>query len=136
MHKIAVLDDDEHWCLAIQRFFRKGFEVSAYGDVQTFLSQANLYDLAIIDFSIPPARFEKNMNGCELICYLKENLSHPPILVLATGFVSRRDLGIGKELCPQADDFLAKDVGLDEVLQQIRRLLMNQPPRQLQEKSD
>lgn len=136
MYKIAVLDDDEHWCLTIQRFFRREFVVSTYYDVHAFLPQANLYDLVVIDFSIPPARFEKNMNGCELICYLKKNLSNPPILVLATGFISRRDVGVGKEICPQADDFIAKDIGLDEVLQQVRRLLMNQPPRQLQEKSD
>ena len=129
MYKIAVLDDDEHWCLAIQRFFRKSFEVSTYGDVHSFLAQSITFYLVIIYFSIPPARFEKNMNGCELICYLKATLFNPPILVLATGFVSRRDLGLGKEICPQADDFVVKDMGLDEVLQQIRRLLLNRVPR-------
>ncbi|HEY9750989.1 MAG TPA: hypothetical protein V6C63_20065, partial [Allocoleopsis sp.] len=67
MFKIAVLDDDEKWGFALQRFFRHEFEVFTYVDVYSFLSKAHEFDLAIVDFSIPAARFEKNINGCELI---------------------------------------------------------------------
>ena len=123
MFKIAVLDDDQQWGFAIQRFFRDEFEVSTYVDVYSFLSKANDYDLAIVDFSLPPARFERNMNGCELICQLKSDLLHPPILILATGFLSQRDMSTGTALCPQADGFLVKDIGLEAILQQIKQVL-------------
>jgi CheY-like chemotaxis protein len=123
MFKIAVLDDDQQWGLAIQRFFRNEFEVSIYVDAYSFLLQAHEYDLAIVDFSIPPARFEKNMNGCELICQLKHDLLRPPVLILATGFLSQNDLGAGKALCPEADGFLVKDIGLAAILQQIKQFL-------------
>lgn len=123
MLKIAVLDDDEKWGFAIQRFFRHDFEVSTYVDVYSFLSQAHEFDLAIVDFSIPAARFEKNINGCELICQLKNTLLQPPLLILATGFLSQYDLRTGTELCPEADGFLVKDIGLESILQQIKQLL-------------
>ena len=129
MFKIAVLDDDPQWGFAIQRFFRNEFAVSTYVDVYSFLSKAHEYDLAIVDFSIPPARFEKNMNGCELICQLKSNSLHPPILILATGFLSQQDIGAGRALCPEADGFLVKDMGLDAILQQIKQLLETKAPQ-------
>ncbi|MBW4491317.1 MAG: response regulator [Trichocoleus desertorum ATA4-8-CV12] len=128
MFKIAVLDDDPQWGFAIQRFFRNEFAVSTYVDVYSFLSKAHEYDLAIVDFSIPPARFERNMNGCELICQLKNNLLHPPILILATGFLSQQDIGAGRALCPEADGFLVKDMGLDAILQQSKQLLATKAP--------
>jgi CheY-like chemotaxis protein len=123
MFKIAVLDDDPQWGFAIKRFFRDEFEVSTYLDVYSFLPKAHEYDLAIVDFSIPPARFEKNINGCEFICQLKNNLAHPPVLILATGFLSQHDIGTGQALCPEADGFLVKDIGLEAILQQIKQLL-------------
>ncbi|MBD1861426.1 MULTISPECIES: hypothetical protein [Trichocoleus] len=123
MSKIAVLDDDQQWGFAIKRFFRNEFDVSNYVDVYSFLPKAHEYDLAIVDFSIPPARFEKNINGCELICQLKNDLLDPPVLILATGFLSQHDLEAGKALCPQADGFLVKDMGLEAILAQIKQFL-------------
>lgn len=128
MFKIAVLDDDEQWGFVIQRFFRNEFEVSIYVDVYSFLPKAHEYDLAIVDFSLPPAKFEKNMNGCELICQLKNKLPHPPLLVLATGFLSQHDLGTGHAICPEADGFLVKDIGLEAILRQIKQLLSARVP--------
>lgn len=123
MYKIAVLDDDENWCFALQRFFRNYFEVSVFKRVTSFLTELNDYDLVIVDFSIPPAAYEKDMDGCQVICYLKENLPNPPILILATGFISKSNLELGSEICPQADAFFAKDAGLEEILQQTQQLL-------------
>lgn len=76
-----------------------------------------------MDFSIPPAAYEKDMDGRELITHLKQTLLNPPILVLATGFISKDDSEIGKEICPTADVFFAKDAGLSEILQQTKLLL-------------
>ncbi|HEY9750725.1 MAG TPA: hypothetical protein V6C63_18740, partial [Allocoleopsis sp.] len=62
-------------------------------------------------------------NGCELICQLKNTLLQPPLLILATGFLSQYDLRAGTALCPEADGFLVKDIGLESILQQIKQLL-------------
>src|SRR6476469_2851347 len=123
MHKIAVVDDDENWCLVIKRFFRNDFEVSTFKRVSIFLHEPSNYDLVIVDFSIPPASYEKDMDGCQLICHLKATLPNPPLLVLATGFVSKNNLEAGKQICPQADDFFSKDAGLEEILQQTKQLI-------------
>ncbi|MBD2042189.1 response regulator [Microcoleus sp. FACHB-672] len=123
MYKVAVLDDDEYWCLAIQRYFRKEFEVSIFLEVENFLNKASQFDLAIVDFSIPRAKFEPKISGSEIICHLKKTLENPPILVLASGFISQNDREAGQKLCPQADDFLAKDAGLDQILIQIKELM-------------
>lgn len=123
MYKIAVLDDDEHWGLAVQRFFRNDFEVSIFTTAFRLLREVESYNLVIVDFSIPPAVYEKDMDGRELITHLKQSLSNPPILVLATAFISKNDSEIGRTICPLADAFFAKDAGLEEILQQTKMLL-------------
>ncbi len=51
VYKIAVLDDDETWNTAIERFFRKhGFEVKTFTRISDFLNEAQQFDLALIDF--------------------------------------------------------------------------------------
>ena len=123
MYKIGVLDDDENWCLIVERFLRKDFEVHTYKTVFTFLQEIEDYDLLIIDFSLPPALYEKGMDGCEIINHIKNNFINPPLLVLATGFISANELEYGREICPEADAFLAKDAGLDIILNEVKRLL-------------
>lgn len=123
MYKVAILDDDNYWSLALQRFFQKDFEVFIFTEVDRFLSKAGQYDLAIVDFSIPSARYETNMTGSEIIRHLKEILTDPPLLVLMSGFISQNDIEAGRLICPQADAFLAKDMGLDNILEEIKKLL-------------
>ncbi len=123
MYKLAVVDDDEYWCLAVQSFFRRDFEVSIFKVADRFLSKASQYDLAIIDFSIPPDRYETSLNGSELIRHIKQTLQDPPLLVLASGFISKNDSKIGSQICPEADDFIAKDAGIDAILQLVKTLL-------------
>lgn len=123
MYKVAVVDDDELWGLAVERFFRKEFEVSIFTKTTSLLQKVELYDLVLIDFSIPPASYEKDMDGKELITHLKQTLPNPPILVLVTAFLSKNDTEIGREICPLADAFLAKDAGLEEIMQQTKQLL-------------
>lgn len=123
MYKIAVIDDNELYCLALQRFLRRDFEVSIFTKVCNFLQRPCFFDLAIVDYSIPAANYEKEIDGCQLICHLKASLPNPPLLVLATGFLSKSELGIGAEICPEADSYIAKDAGLDVISQQIKQLL-------------
>lgn len=126
MHKIAVIDDDEYWCLAIQRYLRKEFEVHIVTDIQNFLQTSESFDLVIVDFAIlPQSRFEPLLNGCELIDHFKKKCQPPPLAVLASGFISKNDVRVGEKLCPSADAFLAKDAGLEAVAQIVHQLLAN-----------
>lgn len=123
MYKIGVVDDNELYCLTLQRFLSKEFEVSIFTRVSKFLQQTCSYDLVIVDYSIPASNYEKQIDGCQLICKIKASLPNPPLLILATGFLSKNDIEIGAEICPEADGYLAKDAGLDVVSQQVKQLL-------------
>ena len=123
--KVAVLDDDEHWCLAIKRFFRMHFEVTTFTETQSFLKAAlDSYDLVIIDFTIAPNhRHETATNGIEIIHQLKTQLTHPPLAILTSAFISRSDLTLDHTLGSQADAIIPKDCGLDEILHTAQQLL-------------
>ncbi|HEY9636287.1 MAG TPA: response regulator [Coleofasciculaceae cyanobacterium] len=129
MYKIAVVDDDKSWCYAVQRFFRKDFEVFTFTKVCYFLPHSKEYDLVLVDYSIPPAIYEDEIEGCELIQYLKNTLVNPPILVLSSAFIGKTDLELGKKICPEADAFFAKDAGLEELLQETKQLLASRSLR-------
>ncbi|MDX2214158.1 MAG: response regulator [Oculatellaceae cyanobacterium bins.114] len=127
MSNVAVIDDDENWCLSIQRFLQQEFEVTVFTAISELLYSQQIYDVVIVDFTILPAsEHETVMNGCELIDYLKSTMHPPPQAILVSGFISQRDLGEGMQLCPTADAFLAKDAGLEAMLQQVRCLLNRQ----------
>ncbi|MBW4488088.1 MAG: response regulator [Trichocoleus desertorum ATA4-8-CV12] len=126
MNKIAILDDDEHWCFSVQRFLRGSFEVSAFHSISELIPKVSQYDLVIVDFSIPPTQYQENIDGCEIIQRIKQGLSHPPILVLATAFISKNSLELGRQLCPEADFFIAKDAGLEFILTTVKQLLRTQ----------
>lgn len=129
MYKIGVVDDNELYCLALQRFLSREFEVSIFTKVSNFLQQACSFDLVIVDYSIPAANYEKEIDGCQLICYIKASSPNPPLLILATGFLSKNELEIGEQICPQADSYLAKDAGLDATSLQIKQLLATRQER-------
>ncbi|HCF28694.1 MAG TPA: hypothetical protein DEV81_16155, partial [Cyanobacteria bacterium UBA11049] len=99
------------------------FEVSIFTKVSNFLQQTCSFDLVIVDYSIPAANYEKEIDGCQLIRHIKASSPNPPLVILATGFLSKNELGIGHELCPEADGYLAKDAGLDATSLQIKQLL-------------
>jgi len=126
-YKIAVIDDDEHWCSMLQRHLRKHFSVSVYTNVQSLLRSKDQFDLIIVDFTLlPSSEFEAVINGCELIAHLKKTLTDPPIAVLTSGYISQSDLedsGIDHPLCIEADLFFSKNTGLDILLQQVQQLL-------------
>lgn len=121
--KIAVLDDDEHWCFLVQRFLRKHFEVSTFQSFSELLPRVAQFALVIVDFSIPPRQYQENIDGCEMIRRIKQRYTPAPILVLSTAFISSNNLEFGKQLCPEADHFIAKDAGLDTVLEVVQTLL-------------
>lgn len=133
MAKIAVLDDDERWGFAVQRYLRSHFEVAVYTDIRGLMRSQQSFDLIIVDFTLLPTHeFETIVNGCELIRYLKQTSDTPPLAVLASGYISCSDLEDSNlfrdaSICAEADLFLAKDAGLDVILQQVQLLLSSRP---------
>lgn len=127
MSKLAIVDDNQEFCLVMQYFLENYFEMFTFADIGSFFETIELaqYDLVLIDYTIPPYLNQKIENGCELIRYLKKILTAPPILVLLTGWLSKYDLEEGLKICPEADSFLAKDTDLIEILNQINRLIGN-----------
>lgn len=125
MYNLAVLDDNSGFCQVMQCFLSNYFEVATFTDTRKFLEKldSEQYDLVLIDLSLIPNPERKIQNGCELIAYLKNNLINPPLLVLFTGWISRNPIEEGRKICPLADGFLAKDSGIEEILQEINRLL-------------
>ena len=129
MEKIAILDDDKYWCSAVQRFFRNTFEVTDFSDAISLLEEIekepHRYDLIMIDLSLPASKY-KDINGRQLIKQIREILPSPPILVLVTAFISKNDLESGEIICKEADAFLGKDGGLEDILQRLQQLLNSQ----------
>ncbi|MBE9209746.1 response regulator [Nostoc sp. LEGE 06077] len=126
MYKLAILDDDEHWCRVAQRFLKQEYTVAAYNSISSFLwhlEELNQYDIFLVDFVIPTARYELNTNSIEIITNLKRRLPRP-VVVFVTAHMSQNELGMyGKRICPEADGFFAKDTGLEMLAHQIRQLL-------------
>ena len=128
MCRIAVLDDDRNWCMALQRFLKNSFEVSVFNDanslIEDLIQDVRRYDLIMVDLSLPPDAYGQ-IDGRKFIRYIREVLLEPPILVLVTAYIGKNELSTGDIVCKEADAFLAKDAGLDEILRQLEQLLKN-----------
>ncbi|MBD2308396.1 MULTISPECIES: response regulator [unclassified Chroococcidiopsis] len=128
MCRIAVLDDDRNWCMALQRFLKNTFEVSVFNDanslIEDLIQDVRQYDLIMVDLSLPPDAYGE-IDGRKFIRYIREVLLEPPILVLVTAFIGKNELNSGEIFCKEADAFLAKDAGLDEISRQLQELLVN-----------
>lgn len=131
MYSIAIVDDNEAWGLALGIFLRQhGFSVSAFSNPEAFLRQAQEFDLALIDFSIPSRRYQREIDGPSLIARLKQQLDHPPLFVLISAYFTEEILQYPSDLCPEADVCLSKSAGLKEILQCVEKLLVTsrRPP--------
>jgi CheY-like chemotaxis protein len=129
MHKIAVVDDNETWCFVTHRFLKQnGFSVSTFNNAQEFLNEARKFDLALIDFSIPSRRYQRSMDGAELISRLRHTLQQPPILVLISAYFTEECLREATELCAEADACLSKSITLQQILAVIEHLLQRKQP--------
>ena len=124
MYKVAVVDDDEHWCQAIKRFFRYRFDVTTFTDPECFVQRSQEFDLVLVDFVLLPLFFfEPIHNGYELVQFLKRHLNQPPLMVLVSGMIDAED----HYLFPEADACVIKTVDLDDLEQQMFRLLSRSP---------
>uniref|UniRef100_A0A832H3F9 Response regulator n=1 Tax=Oscillatoriales cyanobacterium SpSt-402 TaxID=2282168 RepID=A0A832H3F9_9CYAN len=124
MYRIAIVDDNDTWCFVMAHLLRQHhYKVSTFTDAYSFQREAGSFDLAIIDFSIPPRRYQVAIDGPELISQLKRQLPHPPLFILISSFFMDDILSQAPELCPDADACMSKNIESAELLQTIRKLL-------------
>ena len=132
MYKLAILDDDPHWCLTVKRFLRQDFSVVTYQSISTFLWQSEMldqYDALLIDISLPTARHEAHVDGIEVVARLRHLLPRSSLIILVTAYMSNNELAVsGREICPDADSYFAKDAGLEVLAHQLKQLLRVRPP--------
>jgi CheY-like chemotaxis protein len=128
MYKLAILDDDEHWSRIVQRFLKEEYAVATYKSVSSFLwelEELNHYDIFLVDFMLPTARHEANTDGIGIVTALKRDLLYSPVVILVTAFMSKNELEVhGRQMCPEADGFFAKDAGLELLAHQMKQLLI------------
>lgn len=124
MYRLAIVDDNQSWCFVLKlRLQQEGYTVSIFNNVQAFLREAEQFDLALIDFSIPAPLYQPQMDGPELICELKHHLDNAPILVLISSFFTEDVINHATTICPEADAVLSKQTETGKLLSQIRQLL-------------
>lgn len=124
MYRVAIVDDNEAWCFVVANLFQQhGYHVSTFTDAASFLRRADKFDIALIDFSIPPRRYQKEADGPEIIHSVKERLPNPPLMILISAYFTEDILPDATDICPEADALLTKDVGLEKILQCVKELL-------------
>ena len=124
MYQIAIVDDNESWCFILATRLRQhNYAVSTFTDTDLFLRQADQFDLALIDFSMPPRRYQIDTDGPDVIRKLKQRLNHPPSVILISSFFTKDILSEVRDLDFQADAYLSKSVDSAELLQKIEDLL-------------
>lgn len=124
MCRLAIVDDNESWCFILAfRLRQQGYTVSTFTYSNSFLPEADQFDLAIVDFSMPSPRYRVSLDGPELIQHVTQQLSSPPLFILISGFFTQDILQQSPNLCPQADAILSKDVDVETLMKTITELL-------------
>jgi CheY-like chemotaxis protein len=124
MYRTAIVDDNEAWLFTLENFLQQqGFAVTTFSDAHSFMKVADQFDIALVDFSMPSPHYQKEVNGPELISQLKQSLTRAPFLILVSAYFTDEILEYAKELCPHADAYLSKGIGLKGIVQRMQQLL-------------
>ena len=115
--RVLVVEDEE----SVSSFIKRGLEQESYqvdvaGDGATglSLSEANEYDLVIMDLMLP------DMSGLDVVRELRKRKLEVPVLALtARGELDDRILGLDAG----CDDYMPKPFAFGELLARIRALL-------------
>ena len=115
MKQIAIIDDDPEILKLLDQYLTKnGFEVSAFRDGETFLTQDHAkFSLVVLDLGLP------GIDGLEVCRMLRKNSNIPIIMLTAASDDLDRILGL--EL--GSDDYMGKPFNPRELLARIKALL-------------
>jgi DNA-binding response OmpR family regulator len=115
--RILLVEDDEDLAAALREALEDelyAVDVAATGGAAEELSAVNDYDLAVLDWSIPPP------NGLEVLsAWRSAGLELPVLMLTGRGEVHDRVSGLDGG----ADDYMAKPFDLQELLARVRSLL-------------
>ena len=115
--RVLVVEDDPSILLGLRMNLEKeGYEVGLAADGEVGLKRARdeTWDLIVLDVMLP------KLNGYELVCSLRAEHDHTPVLMLSarTGEVDKiMGLDVG------ADDYVTKPFGVGELLARVRAAL-------------
>lgn len=129
MYRIAIVDDNDSWCFVMaHRLRQEGYSVTSFTDAHTFLYEAEHFDLALIDFSMPSRRHQRETDGPDLIRQIRQHLDHPPVMILISSYFTKDILSDAADICPQADACFSKSIESKELIQEIENFLMDRVP--------
>jgi len=115
--RILLVEDDEDLAAALREALEDelyAVDVATSGSAAEELSAVNDYDLAVLDWSIPPP------NGLEVLSgWRRAGLDLPVLMLTGRGEVHDRVSGLDGG----ADDYMAKPFDLQELLARVRSLL-------------
>lgn len=117
MFKILIAEDDKELRLLFQHVLLKnGYTVQGVSDGQEALDamEKDYFDLIISDIMMP------NMDGYELVRFLRESGNHIPVLMI-TAKDAFDDMRIG--FLSGTDDYMVKPINVNEMVLRISALL-------------
>jgi CheY-like chemotaxis protein len=124
MYHLAVVDDNETWCFVLGHLLQQhGYNVTTFTDVDAFLRDVNRFDLALIDFSMPPRSYQTHTDGPDVIRKVRQRFSNPPLLVLVSAYFTEDLVKQAADIFPQADAYLSKDTDSRKLVTRIKQLL-------------
>lgn len=135
MYQLAIVDDNEAWCFAMAHLLgQHGYAVATFTNADAFLREAARFDLALIDFSMPPRRYQRETDGPDVIRRVRQQLANPPLLVLISSYFTEDVTQQGLDLALEPDRYIAKGVDSAYLVQQIGQLLASRSPHRSTEK--
>lgn len=137
MYHIAIVDDNDSWCFVVAHLLQQhGYRVATFTEPQAFLGEAHRFDLALIDFSMPPRRYQMEMDGPDVISKVRQQSSQAPLLVLISSYFTEDCLSEASKICNQADACWSKQMEARELLQGIQQLLEERTSKKRSRRTD
>ncbi len=122
--KVLIAEDNPSMRTLLRRIFdRNKFTVTVCANGKEAIEELNkcYYEIILTDWMMPI------VDGIELIRYIREKISPPPIIIMVTALASRS--AQNKALLAGADEYITKPYKESDILLKIENLLLQQGKR-------
>ncbi|HPN39611.1 MAG TPA: chemotaxis protein CheB [Melioribacteraceae bacterium] len=122
--KVLIAEDNPSMRTLLRRIFdRNKFTVTVCANGKEAIEELNkcYYEIILTDWMMPI------VDGIELIKYIREKISPPPIIIMVTALASRS--AQNKALLAGADEYITKPYKESDILLKIENLLLQQGKR-------
>ncbi len=123
--KVLIAEDNPSMRTLLRRIFdRNKYNVSVCANGREAIEelQNNYYEIILTDWMMP------YVDGIELIRYIRERITPPPIILMVTALASRP--AQNRALLAGADEFITKPYNETDILLKIENLLLQQGKRE------